>query len=111
MMAGRRYCLNNKIHWKSFSRYIVQKNTLHPGILETVKKKMQDKTLEAQSAWSISTYIEQVILDMIPREDKLEVNQARMVDRHVQEVKGDRGNVRYLRAQLEEDAVQLTYTH
>ena len=53
---------------------------------------MQDKTLEAESAWSISTYIEQVILDMLPREDKFEVIQARMVDRHVQELKGDHGS-------------------
>ena len=72
---------------------------------------MQDKTLEALSAWSISTYIEKVILDLLHREDKFEVIQARMVDRHVQELKGDHGSVRYLRSQLEEDAVQLTYTH
>ena len=111
MALGRRFCLENKIHWKSFSRYVVNKNTLHPSILEGVRKRMQDKQLEALAAWSISTFIEQTILEMLPMEEKYDVMQARIFDKHGLELDGDSGNVRYMRAHLNEDATQLIYCH
>ena len=48
---------------------------------------------------------------MLPREDKFEVIEQRIIEKHVQELEGENGEIRYLRANLEEDTVSLTYCH
>ena len=73
MNAGRRFCLDRGIYWKSFSRFIITKHTLHPSILEGVRKKIQDKAADSEATWNITTYIEKIIIEMMPKEERYEV--------------------------------------
>ena len=73
MHAGRRYCLDKGIWWKSFSRYLITSHTLNPAILEAVTKKVQDKGMDTAATWNITTYIEKIIMDMLSKEEKYEV--------------------------------------
>ena len=72
MHAGRAWCISRQIYWKSFSRFMLTKHTLHDEILEGVRIKMQGKTFNAQAPWVITTYIEKIILEMMPEPEKFD---------------------------------------
>ena len=108
MHAGRAWCISRQIYWKSFSRFMLTKHTLHDEILEGVRIKMQGKTFNAQAPWVITTYIEKIILEMMPPPEKFGEMRTRVIEEHVRIIEKHQTTT-HLRAQLEEDAVQLTY--
>ena len=108
MHAGRAYCISRGIYWKSFSRYMLTKNTLHEEILEGVRSRMQDKVFNDTAPWLITVYIEQIILEMMAPPEKFADMRIRLIEEHVRTIQKEETTV-YMRTKLEEDAVQLTY--
>ena len=108
MNAGRAWCISRQVYWKSFSRYMLTKHTLHDEILEGIRIKMSGKTFNAQAPWIITTYIEKIILDMMPPPAKFGEMRNKVIEEHVRAIEKHQTTV-HLRSQLEEDAVQLTY--
>ena len=108
MHAGRAYCIARGIHWKSFSRYMLTKTTLHEEILEGVRVRMNGKVFNATAPWIITTYIEKIILEMMAPPERFDEMRTRLVDEHVRAIQKDENTV-HLKSTLEDDAVQLTY--
>ena len=108
MHAGRTFCIARSIYWKSFSRFLVTKNTLHEDILEAVRTRMQDKVFNSQAPWIITTYIEKIITDMLPPEKRFDEMRTRLIEKHVRRLQKDESTT-HLRSKLEDYAVQLTY--
>ena len=110
MDACRKTILPRQGHMvEIFSRYLITSHTLHPSILEGVRRKVTDKGLDAAATWNISTYIEKLITDMLNKDEKYEVIKERMIERHVRELEREGSGATYLRNNLEANAVQLTY--
>ena len=107
----RIYCLTHKIHWSSFSRYLVTKQTLHPYLLSAVKRKMSDKQLQTETAWTLSTFIKKIILEQLPREQRYDISQSEMIATHVEHLVGEHSDTRYLRQHLDDVALSLTWNH
>ena len=62
---------------------MITSHTLNPAILKVVRKKVQDKAVDSEATWNITIYIEKIIIDMLPKEEKYEVLKERMIERHV----------------------------
>ena len=108
MHAGRAYCITRGIYWKSFSRYMLTKNTLHEDILEGIRTRMNGKVFNTTAPWIISTYIEKIILEMMGPPERFDEMRTRLIDEHVRTIQKHENTV-HLKSTLEEDAVQLTY--
>ena len=88
---------------------MITSHTLNPSILEGVRKKVQDKGVDSEATWNITTYIEKIIIDMLHKEEKYEVLKEKLIERHVRELAKEGEGVTYLRSNLETNAVHLTY--
>ena len=108
MQKGRVYCLKRAIYWKTFSKYMITEKTLHPDIKEAIDTRISTKTFSNQGAWTITTYIEKIILDMLEPEESFGEMEDRLVEKHVRALQKDESTT-MLRADLEDDALQLTY--
>ena len=65
---------------------MITSHTLNPSILEGVRKKVQDKGVDSESTWNITTYIEKIIIDMLHKEEKYDVLKERVIERHIREL-------------------------
>jgi hypothetical protein len=108
MRKGRVYCLKRAIYWKTFHNFMITSHTLHPEIKEAIDARLSAKTFSSEGAWTISVYIEKIILDMLEPEENFNDMKDRLVEKHVRILQKDESTTQ-LRAELEEDALQLTY--
>ena len=108
---GRRYCLIIRAHWTSFSRFMISKNTLHPAILEGIRRGVDEKQLQAQTAWTITTFLEQIVIDMLPTEERYEDLMENTIETHVQHIVGEHADIRHMRSRLDDDCWTLTRAH
>ena len=104
MHAGRTFCIARQLYLKTFSRYMVTKNTLHEG----VRTRMMDKVFETQAPWIITVCIENIILEMLPPEERFDEMETRLIEKHVRMLQKEEFTT-HLRSQLENDALQLTF--
>ena len=102
---GRRYCLKKGVQWTSFSRYLVTKHTMHAAL----KKRMSDKL--AETAWTLSMFIEKILLEQLPQEVRYDISQDQMIANHVERLIGEHADIRYLCQHLDNNALSLTWTH
>ena len=108
MMKGRVYCLTRAIYWKTFAKYMITNVTLHPKIKEQLESRINTKTFSTEGAWTITVYIERIILEMLDPEESFNDMEDRLVEKHVRGLQKEESTTQ-LRAELEDDALQLTY--
>ena len=108
MQKGRVYCLKRSIYWKTFAKYMITDRTLHPDIKEAVEKRINTKTFSTEGAWTITVYIEKIILEMLDPEESFNEMEDRLIEKHVRALQKEESTTQ-LRAELEDDALQLTY--
>ena len=108
MARGRVYCIKNAIYWKTFAKYMITDVTLHPKIKEQLDLRMNTKTFSSEAAWTITVYIERIIIEMLDPEESFGEREDRLVDKHVRTLQKEESATQ-LRAELESDALQLTY--
>ena len=108
MQKGRVYCLRRAIYWKTFHKFMVTSHTLHPEIKEAVDRRISTNTFSTEGAWTISVYIESIILEMLDPEESFDEMEDRLVEKHVRALHKEESTTQ-LRAELEDDALQLSY--
>jgi hypothetical protein len=64
MQQGRVLCYKRAIYWKTFAKYMITNHTLHPEIKEAIETRISSKTFSTEGAWTITVYIEKIILEM-----------------------------------------------
>ena len=108
---GRRYCLKKGVHWTIFSRYLVTKHAMHQDLHAALKNRMSDKLLQAETAWTLSTFIEKILLEQLPQEVRYDISQDQMIANHVERLIWEHADIRYLCQHLDDNALSLTWTH
>ena len=72
---------------------------------------MSDKLLQAETAWTLSTFNEKILLEQLPQEVRYDISQDQMIANHVERLIGEHADIRYLCQHLDDNALSLTWTH
>ena len=99
MQMGRVFCLKRQIYWKTFSKYMITKNTLNDDILEGVRTRMMAKVFNTQAPWIVTVYFEKIILEMLPLKERFDEIEARLIEKHVRTLQKEETTTQ-LRAEL-----------
>ena len=76
-----------------------------------IQKKLNESEMHIDTASTLSTLIEKVVLGLLPDEQKFNKSEDEVIEAHVSKIIGDHADLQYMRQELDNDSIHLTWKH
>ncbi|MCS5584273.1 MAG: hypothetical protein NZ777_12240, partial [Pseudomonadales bacterium] len=109
--AGRAYCFASAIEWTDYFHFCISARTVGEDIFRRLQIKLASKPNLKPTAITISTYIEKIILDLLPAQASYPDKFDQIVNTHQSHLTAANPSAEYTKQNIAMHAAELQYLH
>ncbi|MCS5595135.1 MAG: hypothetical protein NZ730_11410, partial [Porticoccaceae bacterium] len=109
--SGRAYCFQSAIEWTDFFPFCITPRTVGESIYKKVQARLASKPDLTPTATTISTYIEKIILDLLPTQANYSDRVEEIVALHQSHLTAANPSADYTKQNIQGHGSELQYLH